>query len=176
MADFDQLIRDKANQAQYAYKPSAWRGFAKQAGLKAGLSGLQIAGITVGAVAVAGAITWGALSHSTQSVPTEPAQTPTEAVVVPIDTLSAESEESTSTPEPTAIPTSQPVRTAQPKPLEVKKDTAVAAPETSRTTTKQTPKKTTLQPYLRPVTISADTITQMVPTDEQIRKGNSRVL
>ena len=34
MADFDQLIKDKVDQAEYPYKHSAWKGFAKRAGIK----------------------------------------------------------------------------------------------------------------------------------------------
>lgn len=177
MADFDQLIRDKANQAQYDYKPSAWRSFAKKAGLKTGPSGLTIAAISGGAVVVAGAILWGVLTHSPKSVATEPAQTPME-VVVPMDTLSVENESETPAAEPVASTKPQSNCPVQSKPTELKKDTVVPTSEASQPTAKEAPKKkkTTRQPYLRPVTISADTITQMTPTDEQLRKGNSRVL
>lgn len=175
MADFDQLLRDKANQAQYAYKPSAWRSFAKKAGLKTGPSGLTIAAISGGAVVVAGAILWGVLTHSPKSVATEPAQTPTETIVA-IDTLPSEEPTpiTTVTPEtPARAHTRQPAQTIT---SDEKTDTIGTSPVSNRTTSKDTPKKLPRQPYLRPVTISADTITQMTPTDEQLRKGNSRVL
>lgn len=174
MADFDQLLKDKADQAHYAYKPSAWRGFAKQSGLKSGLSGLSIAAITVGAVVVAGSILWGVLSHNSKPVPAEQVCPPVEMAVA-LDTVTANEDEAL--PEIESV-TSSHAQTNRPKSnpkTEVHVDTVAGTPQSDPASSKPVAKKTYRQPYLRPVTISADTITQMVPTDEQIRKGNSRV-
>lgn len=42
MDTFDRIIKEKLEQKQYAYKPSAWKSFCRMAGIKQGLTVLQV--------------------------------------------------------------------------------------------------------------------------------------
>lgn len=170
MTDFDQLIKNKADQAQYAYKPSAWKSFAKHSGFKVGLSGWQIAVATIATVAVVGGAVWGILS-ATHRQPANTPQNTTESTVAVIDSANhTETDEPTLVNEPTPAPTKQ---TPQ-KPTE-----AIVVQETVTETPVEKepakPRKTTTRPWGKPVLINVDTITQLEATDEELRNGHSRL-
>lgn len=179
MADFDQLIKEKMEKAQYAYSPSAWRSFAKSAGVRAGLSGLQIAAIAVAVVALVIGIT---LSVVFLGQPTPNSEQG--AVVMIQDTAETQNPASQPTSNP-QLPTSNPqqptasdrVQNSESKVqgsrLKVQSSTPNSQPPTPNS---QPPISNPQQPiYGRPLEILVDTITQMEPTDEQLRQGNSRV-
>ena len=47
--------------------------------------------------------------------------------------------------------------------------------ETSGTSVKEEPTTTTRRQYVRPLVIDVDTIKDNVPSDEELKKGNSRI-
>jgi len=174
MAEFDQLIKEKMEKAQYAYRPSAWRSFAKSAGVRAGLSGLQIAAIAVAVVAVVIGITLGVVFSG------QPTPNSEQGAVVRIqDTVETQKpaspileDQETVNSEQGAVKTQQAASLIQDKQGTassvqgtVETPHAVAQPTDNR----QRPA------YGRPLEILVDTITEMEPTDEQLRQGNSRI-
>ena len=180
MADFDQLLKDKVEQAEYSYKHSAWKGFAKRAGFKAGLSGLQIALLSLSLVAVISVVTLGIIFLGHPSTNDEQG-----AVVRAQDTvethhdmlLQQENTESVST-ESEQVNSSVP-NTPSPKANGQQPTANSQQPETNsqrQTVNGQQPTANTQRPkYGPPIELNVDTITQMVPTDEQLRNGNSRI-
>ena len=170
MADFDQLIKDKVDQAEYPYKHSAWKGFAKRAGIKAGLSGLQIAAIILSAVVVVTGITLGVIfSKHTVS---NGEQGTVDSVQCTVETQQDASpvqdvQETVNRVQGTVETQCSASRPADNRNVQAPVDTQRVAsrPNDNR----QRPA------YGRPLEILVDTITQMEPTDEQLRNGNSRI-
>jgi len=172
MTDFDQLIKEKADSAHFQYKASAWKHLASQAGFKVGLSGLQIAFVSIALVAVVGGAIFFFTPDQNTSTPA-PQQNCTTAVVADTTTAqpaAATSEthcshqcnnvcKSTTTTQP-AEPTisTEPESTTQPSTISPKTEI-----------TKDKPR------YRRTVRINVDTITDNLPTDEQLRQANSNL-
>lgn len=169
MADFDQLIKEKAEQAEYSYKHSAWKSFAKSAGIKAGLSGLQIAAIAVAVVAVVTGITLGVVFSG------HPAPSNEQGTVVRVqDTVETQHAASPvhDNDEQIAVETCHGASLPQDNQGTV--NSAQGTVETQHAAS--LPKASTQRPiYGRPLEILVDTITEMEPTDEQLRQGNSRI-
>lgn len=166
MTDFDQLIKEKAESAQYEYKPSAWRKFAKSAGWRAGWSAWQVAAVaaTVVALGTAVAYMWKHSSHSEMPEPVTP------QVAVTTDTLQEETEEVASLP---VAESSAPRKTVKTTP-KVSEETPADEPKTAIEVAK--PAKTKSSPtYGRPVILNFDTVRQLEPSDEELRTGNSRL-
>lgn len=172
MTDFDILLKEKTEQANYPFKHSAWKHFAKKAGVKAGLSAAQIIAIVASTVVVAGGVVWAVFRHQPISQEAEPKSVPS---TVCADTLSPITEEpvKAETVEHKTTPShkvqANKTKTVAPK----EKDTVIE--KVKPTIQSKTVKKPEQKSYGRPVIINVDTITQMVPTDEQLRKGNSRI-
>lgn len=174
MADFDQLIKDKVEQTEYSYKHSAWKSFAKHAGFKAGLSGLQIAAIVLSAVIVVTGVTLGILflGHPTtnrdqgtvvrvqDTVEAQQAVSPIQNNQGTVDRV-----QGTVETQHTASPIQDNKRTVNSVQRTVETQHVAPQPKASA----QRPK------YGPPVELNVDTITQMEPTDEQLRQGNSRL-
>lgn len=171
MTEFDQLIKEKAEQAQYPYKSSAWKDFAKRAGIKTGMSALQIAAVTIASLAVVAGITLAVVKHQAPQPVAEP--DPVE-VVVTQDTMEVTEEKtepkSVAEPGKESIPQT---RVQKQEPAETESGGAEPK-EQPKTVAKKTKVKAS-EVLGRPVIINVDTITQMVPTDEELRKGNSRI-
>ena len=180
MADFDQLIKDKVEKADYSYKPSAWKGFAKRAGIKTGLSGVQIALLTISLVTVISGVTLGVLflGHPTtnegQGIGDMIQDTVEMHHSMPLQqdntgSVSAESEQVDS-----SVPNSPSPKANGQQPTANR-----LQPETNsqrETANGQQPTANAQRPnYGPPLEILVDTITQMEPTDEQLRNGNSRI-
>ena len=72
MTDFDNLIKEKAEQAEFSYKASAWKSFAAKACIKTGLTALQWGAFVVSALLVAGGITLGVVKHQSQQPAAQP--------------------------------------------------------------------------------------------------------
>jgi len=181
MADFDQLIKDKLEQTEYSYKHSAWKSFAKRAGIKTGLSAWSVSLVMVLVVSL---LTIGGIAFrnsefkvqsSTPNVqrPTANSQQPTADSQV----QNSESKVQSSTPngqKPTTNPQRPTANSQQPT-----ADNQVQNSEFKVQSSKvngQEPTTNSQQPiYGPPVELRVDTITQMEPTDEQLRQGNSRI-
>lgn len=172
MTDFDKLIKEKAEQAEYSYKPSAWRSFQRKSGLGHTATKYWVAGLT-SVIAVGGVIAFSSYRHSQTSQEAEPTQTFTVA-----DTLACDQDITTTANADTFVvsksETSDPVIK---HPSENKKqepvDTKVVAPESHSVPTQQI-KKTPR--YGRPIVIDVDTIKENVPSDEELKNGNSRII
>lgn len=163
MADFDQLIKEKAEQAEYTYKPAAWRGFARSAGIKAGLPAWSVALISVATVALVTLVTVTLVRHTQGAGQTpDPEQT---VVTMTEDTATVDSTVITDAPVTAERPATKSVAIPTHKPLA----------DTPTTSTVAKPQKPRQVYYGRPVELNVDTITQMEPTDEQLRQGNSRI-
>ena len=180
MADFDQLIKDKVEKAEYTYKPSAWKGFAKRAGIKAGLSGVQIALLTISLVTVISGVTLGVLflGHPTTNEGQGMGDMVQDTVETRHDMVLPQENEESAPAEPEKVkppvPSSkiQKVNDHQPAVNSVQPETN----SQKQTATGQQPTVNTRRPiYGPPIELNVDTITQMVPTDEQLRNGNSRI-
>lgn len=169
MSDFDQLIREKTEQATYSYKSSAWRKYSRFAGLKNLTPWL----CTIGAVAVVGVgvLLWNLL-HTPKAM--EPETTPEVMVVAEDSTLSVTDTTATmaevmpsESDKPAEVAASLHQTTTQ---VEAPAPEPAAKPEPA-----PKPKKPSAPVYGIPVVIDVDTITQMWPTDEELKEGNSRL-
>lgn len=173
MTDFDKLIKEKTEQAEYAYKPSAWRSFKRVAGtvkpLRYWVLGSVSAVLLGGAVATAVHF---ASNRPQQEVGNQP--------VLAIDSTLSETEPLSGVSDET--PYSTPISTAQNE-SSVRSQTSMSAnqPESApdATTVQRTDSTKQLknrQTRLgRPIVIDVDTIKENVPTDEELRNGHSRL-
>ena len=171
MADFDQLIKEKVDKAQYPYKASAWKRFAQKAGFKAGMTPLLKVVVSVAMVAVVGGGTLGIVSAVRHQQPTTE---PTTQCVQ--DTASSVSSEPTSN---TVTTSSTSAASVSEKSVSAPKTASVGEPAQSTTANPSTatPKVTTPDKniYGRPLIINPDTIKTNEPTEEQLRNGHSRI-
>lgn len=167
MTDFDQLIKEKANSAQYKFKASSWKQYASQAGFKVGLSGLQIALVSLALVAVVG----GAIFFFTNHTNT-PAPVPSQETLAPAtcDTTNAQTldtiAENPQSTQPHA--TARPVPSTEPVTPAPEDDTQLKVLKKDRTTKRN-------HDVYHPIRINVDTITDIVPTDEQLKRCNSNL-
>lgn len=171
MSDFDQLIREKAEQANYHYKASAWRSFKRYAGLKTGVAALYTV-VTVALLSVATFLVVKMTRHA-EPAPEPPVVNTTVAMNDTVVTTEAPAEPEAATPDmPETI-----YCDFGGAPKAAKTD--VPAVETPAPTTPATPARKTesrqAPVYGIPVVIEVDTITQMWPTDEELKEGNSRL-
>lgn len=167
MTDFDQLIKEKADSAHYKYKASAWKHLASQAGFKVGLSGLQIALVSIALVTVVG----GAIFIFTPKE-TAPAPTPQQVVssTTHLDTAETQSQDAVAEHhQPSQQKTAD--RPAQDPEPDI--NDSVAAPQQKVLNQKSNSK--TKQYNYRPIRINVDTISEDVPTNEQLRRCNSNL-
>ena len=73
MTDFDQIIKEKVEQKEYAYSAFAWHSFVQKAGLKSALTASQSVLIAVVSVAVISVGSWLGIRYMTQSQEAAPA-------------------------------------------------------------------------------------------------------
>ena len=172
MTDFDKLIKEKAEQADYAYKPAAWKSFRHHAGMGSGTLKYWVAGIS-SAVVVGGLTTFLLLrtpnsSKENEAVPnvvsldTVSLNVDDDAVVAADTLLLAGSveKETPKTKATTAVPESN-----------LEKPTADA----NQPAKAAAPRKKENPRYGRPLVIDVDTIKDNVPTDEELKNGHSRI-
>lgn len=174
MTEFDELLKQKVEQTDYPYRHTAWRHFLRRSGLHTVLTGGQIAAVSLTGAAVATLVTWGVVRHTASSpTPAEPA--PAEVAVVTADSNAVAEDTlpiTVGVPEP--MP-SQPAVTSTPKATSPSAREDAPQPAVRPTTKPITDKKP--EPiHGRPVIINVDTITELFPTDEQIRKGHSNII
>ena len=167
MTEFDELLKSKAEQAEYPYRASAWRQFRRQAGIRA-LTGGQIAAIAVTGTAVVGLVAWGVVSHISQQPADEPA--PVEVAVAAPDTTAL-------LPEDTfVVEEIQPATPARETRV-VKTEAPAPAPQTPTSIVVEKPAQAKPEPFRgRPVIINVDTVKDNVPSDEELRKRNSQII
>ncbi|MCQ2276374.1 MAG: hypothetical protein MJZ87_05485 [Bacteroidales bacterium] len=174
MTDFDNLIKEKAEQAEFSYKASAWKSFAAKAGIKTGLTALQWGAVVVSALLVAGGITLGVVKHQSQQPAAQPEVTEIAVEQDTVETVPDNMKEENVQPlpevQPKSVKPAAPV--AKPEP-QIPEETAAPAPKPVK---QKTPKRKTERYYGRPVRISVDTITQFELTKEQIDQGHSRII
>ena len=173
MTDFDKLIKEKAEQAEYAYKPSAWKSFQRHAGMARGGLKYWVAGVS-SVVAIGGLTTFLMLRTSHPTLENEPSPK-----IVAVDTLSSDVDEIVLVENDT---TSMTQRSEQ-KASRVKAAPSAASKssdekssdETSQPAKAATCKKNDPPRYGRPVVIDVDTIKDNVPSDDDLRNGHSRL-
>ncbi len=184
--EFDQAIKEKAEQAQYPYRDAAWDSFSRKAGHASGsrLTGPHKAlAVAAGVVITAGVVT-GILIHAnkTRTQPQMPVEiAATDSSIVTTDTLVLQKplREKAGLPEEKVRSTSA----AAAKKAAIEEHDIDTKPVSGDTLTKVQPSKADGKPvrkrtrviYGRPLEINVDTITEMEPTDEQLRNGNSRL-
>ncbi len=176
MADFDKLIKEKAEKAEYPYKRSAWKRFAKRAGFRVGLSGWTIALVSVAVVAITAGLIGLHVTKGNSEQPSVVSEQPMANSQQP----EANSEQSSVVSEQPMANSQQPkakseqpmANSQQPK----AKSEQPMANSQQPTANSEEPKAKSQKPvYGPPIELNVDTITQMEPTDEQLRQGNSRL-
>ena len=172
MTDFDKLIREKAEQAEYTYKPAAWQSFRRMAGLGRSTVKYWIAGVS-SAVLIGGLTTVLLLNNgrSTQENASSPNVVALDTVsmnvddeaVVGNDTLSLAGNCNPQAPQTKVVPSAvSKANVDSPK-------VAARRPAETPTSKSATPR------YGRPIVIDVDTIKDNVPTDEELKNGHSRL-
>ncbi|MBO4504741.1 MAG: hypothetical protein J5730_08035 [Bacteroidales bacterium] len=179
MTEFDELLKQKVEQTDYPYRHAAWRQFLRGSGLHTALSGVQIAALSLAGVAVIALVTWGIIRHAA------PASSPLEPVPTEIAATTADSSEYdipdtiNQTPcNPSGEGNSQVTGTTRKKATHDVPANAepTALPAKLQPVTQPSTPKTRERLYGRPVTISVDTITQMQPSEEQLKSRNSQII
>lgn len=171
MTDFDKLIKEKAEQAEYVYRPSAWKQFQRVTGLGKTSAAYWLAGVA--AVAVVGGITAFVGYRNGQVAPANSTPIPPVA-----DTLTEQPVATATVDSGTYIvPEDEPTVTAVPQVSERKTPETVKAAEAPAPAPVVNPpaEPVKMPRYGRPLVIDVDTIKENVPTDEELEKGNSRL-
>ena len=173
MSDFDQLRREKTDQATYSYKASAWRSFARHAGIKTGAAAIYTI-VAVAVLSVAAFVVVKMTRHAAPApeTPVENMAVATNDTVVAVETTTEPEAAIPDMPETIYCDFSGDPKAAKDAPaVESPAPAAPAAPVTPARKSKSN------QPpiYGIPVVIDVDTITQMWPTDEELKEGNSRL-
>ena len=174
MTDFDKLIKEKAEQAEYAYKPAAWKSFRQKAGMGRGTVGYWAAGVAT-TVIIGGSLVF-MLNREPRTASTD---SPTETSVIMADSSSENVQSPMSADtflvEETAAKTT-PATGDHRAGARERVQPAEAQPEQTTTVAKAPEKPSVTTPrYGRPLVIDVDTIKDNVPSDEELRNGHSRL-
>jgi hypothetical protein len=174
MTDFDKLIKEKAEQAEYPYKAGAWRQFRRNTGFG---TGGHLTHWLVGAssLLVVGGATVVLLNRHPQQAPLNEPQV--QAVVQ--DTLNVLPGEAADTvAEAFGNVGQSPVKVTD-RPHTASASTSTRQEEaSSEETTVRNKKSETYKEkprYGRPLVIDVDTIKENVPSDEELKNGHSRL-
>ena len=169
MTEFDELIKNKAEEANYSYKPSAWKSFLAYSGAKTSMLLIWVSAAAV-AVSVVAVSTYFLLRPQTQDQPALPEP---ETVAVCVDTMPSEVADVI---EPVAEKEPLIVVFTLPEDIDDVPATVADAPESQpMENTEQKTIPSASNPRLEPVRILVDTITRMEPTDEELQNGNSNL-
>lgn len=172
MTGFDKLIKEKAEQAEYTYKPSVWRQFQRKAGLGQTATRYWVIGVS-SAVLVGGFVAFFGHRMNQRTPEKGAAQT-----TLDVDTLSSQP----MAPNASASDTFQVLGDAAP--VSVSKHHSAhtkptsetpAAPAAEPQVAQPSPKVNKTTRFGRPLVIDVDTIKENVPTDEELKNGNSRL-
>ena len=167
MTDFDKLIKEKAEQASYSYNEAAWRQYKRKAGLHGGAAKYWL--VSTSALMVAGAFLLLNPRHNVQQLQDQPTQTN----FVALDSSMALQNSSSETSEDTL--TLLPDNETKERPLNVSHRHTETVNASKVQIKKDTPTVSRKVIYGKPIVIDVDTITRMVPTDEELEKGHSRL-
>ena len=172
MTDFDKLIKEKTEQAEYAYKPSAWRNFKRVSG-----SGSPLRYWIVGSVSAV--VVGGAVATAVLCSPKHRQVENTGVSAAAVDSTLVEAQPAAGDPDTVLYPSREaPVQVVSPSRKKVSDnakipDVEAVAPERKPVEVK--PKTENPVRLGRPLVIDVDTIKENVPTDEQLRNGHSRL-
>ena len=166
MTDFDKLIKEKAEQASYPYDEAAWRQYKRKAGLHGGSAKYWLVGAS--ALVVAGAFL---LLKPRHNAPQQ--DQPSQTDIVALDSSIALQNPSNETSEDTL--TLLPDNDTKERPLNVSPRNTETVNASKVQIKKDTPTVSRKVIYGKPIVIDVDTITRMVPTDEELEKGHSRL-
>ena len=183
--EFDRTIKDKTEQAHYPFKEAAWDIFSSKSGhsttprftrLHKALAVTATSLITAGIVS--GILLHVNNTHTEPQMPVETADTDSSNVIADTLTLEMPTQEETAN----SKDKSPAVANTNYKSPETGKNKVVAISVagdtlfqgTDKNQTKPVPKRARAA-YGRPLEINVDTITDMEPTYDQLRKGNSRL-
>lgn len=169
MTDFDKLIKEKAEEATYSYKPSAWRNFQKQAGtfrpIKYWIAG---AAVTVMVGAAVGA--W--MYQKTDKVPSTQEQVDVTATFDTLESTQNINLITVDAPENPTSPKNPSVGLSSKQPAQ---DITAQPTNADMNQPQKESRSTSVRPLGRPLVIDVDTIKDNVPTDDELRNGNSRL-
>ena len=168
MTDFDKLIKEKAEQASYPYDEAAWRKYKRAASLKSGTVKYWVLG-------AASIVTVSAVLLLKQGHQVQPAsEQPLHPVVFTEDSVSVSQNLSTDLPDEdtVALPVVCKPENGSHQTFQHPRETADGYLSSMKNDTLKVSKKVI---YGRPIVIDVDTITRMVPTDEELEKGHSRL-
>ena len=173
MTDFDKLIKEKAEQAEYTYKPSAWRRFQRMSGLGRAATRYWVAGVS-SALLVGGVVAFMGF-HRNQGAPTDNG---TPAVAV-FDTLTSQPMSVSLGISDTFVVTKSDMAssssTSNSGQRKQKQENSITIDATTIPAANSAPEQTKTPRYGRPLVIDVDTIKENVPTDEELKNGNSRI-
>ena len=167
MTDFDKLIKEKAEQASYPYDEVAWKQYKRKAGIHSGSAKYWVIGAS--SVLVAGVSFLLLTSPKKQTMPDQ-----SQPAVVSVSDSVMESQNLTVTESEDTL-TLQVEHKANRSTLQSSRNETGKTLGHQSVVVKDTPKVTRKTVLGRPVVINVDTITRMVPTDEELEKGHSRL-
>lgn len=173
MTDFDKLIKEKAEKADYPYSRSAWKNFQIHVGMPSaahkfwtiGVSATLIVGTSVGLL----------LHHKHSEAAAGQMNEQPSAIH---DTVTCISWQDSVQGDNKTVESRKEIIEDGHALKKIRKDNSAIqqenTQETSSTSVKEVP-TTTRRQYVRPLVIDVDTIKDNVPSDEELKKGNSRI-
>ena len=167
MTDFDKLIKEKAEQASYSYEEAAWKQFKRKAGLKSG----SVKYWVVGAASFVAVGTFLLLKPTRQN---QPMPDQSQQVVLTVDDSARTSQTLIVTESEDTLSIDMDQKTKQ-TPFHASRNEKENTIGHQSAIVKDTPTVTRKAVLGRPLVIDVDTITRMVPTDEELKKGHSRL-
>ena len=167
MTDFDKLIKEKAEQASYPYDEAMWKQYKRKAGMHGGSAKYWLVGTS--ALVVAGAFLLLKPRHNAKQLHDQPSQTD----IVALDSSMALQNPSNETSEDTLTLLLD--NDTKERPLNVSRRHSETVNASKVQIRKDTPTVSRKVIYGKPIVIDVDTITRMVPTDEELEKGHSRL-
>jgi hypothetical protein len=173
MTDFDKLIKEKAEKADYPYSRSAWKSFQKHSGAASathkfwtiGVSATLIVGTSIGVL----------LHHKHSEADANQMNEQPSAIH---DTMTCISWQDSVQGDVKVVESRKDMAEDGHAVQKIREDNSVVPQEKVQETTGSSVKEShpiTRRQYVRPLVIDVDTIKDNVPSDEELKKGNSRI-
>lgn len=174
MTDFDKLIKETAEKANYEYEPAAWRRFQRQTGFGRSTVKYWVAGVSsalvVGALMTFLIVRDASGSHTDDNLPrVTVCDTSSSPAAENVPLMVEDTLQEVSSPKTTPVSAKTSVVATSQEEVQPK-DTKTSVSGSSK------PKPVEKIRYGRPLVIDVDTIKENVPSEEELRKGNSRVI
>ncbi len=173
MADFDKLVKDKTEQNQYEFKNSSWKTFKKATGLRTiGLSSIVL-GVVVSAVIISFTLLFFYLQTNSSTLHNVSSSILTEDTNSKVLLLNESTSETVNVPvveQTTKVEKKVDNARTDKKSENIPQDSSKCDMDI---TTKNTVKKEISN--IRPLIINVDTIKENIPSDEELKRGNSRI-